>query len=48
MSKRSKYDRILSLNALLDAGELVNKAELAQEFGVDERTIQRDIQPIAV
>ena len=46
MSKRSKYDRILSLNALLDAGELVNKAELAREFGVDERTIQRDIEDL--
>ncbi len=44
--KRSKYDRILSLNALLVGGEVINKAELAGEFGVNERTIQRDIEDL--
>ncbi len=46
MPKRSKYDRILSLNALLVGGEVINKAELAGEFGVNERTIQRDIEDL--
>ena len=46
MLKRSKYDRILSLNAVLTGGETIKKADLAREFGVNERTIQRDIEDL--
>lgn len=46
MLKKSKYDRVLSLYSLLNAGETIKKAECAQEFGVNERTIQRDIEDL--
>ena len=46
MQKKSKYDRILSLYAVLNAGEIINKAESARDFGVNERTIQRDIEDL--
>lgn len=44
--KKSKYDRILSLYTMLNSGEIINKSEVAIEFGVNERTIQRDIDDI--
>ena len=46
MLKKSKYDRILSLYAVLNAGEMINKSESARDFGVNERTIQRDIEDL--
>ena len=46
MAKKSKYDRILSLYTVLNAGEMIEKAECAREFGVNERTIQRDIEDL--
>ncbi len=46
MSKKSKYDRILSLYTVLSCGEIVRKAEAAGDFGVNERTIQRDIEDL--
>lgn len=44
--KKSKYDRILSIYSSLTAGEVINKAALANEFGATERTIQRDIDDL--
>lgn len=44
--KKSKYDRILSIYSELTAGDTVSKSQLAQEFGVNERTIQRDIDDL--
>lgn len=44
--KKSKYDRILSIYAILNTGQFINKADTASEFGVTERTIQRDIDDI--
>ena len=46
MATKSKYDRILSLYAQLAAGDYVSKELSAKEFGVSERTIQRDISDI--
>ncbi len=46
MAKKSKYDRILSLYTVLNAGEMIDKADCAREFGVNERTIQRDIEDL--
>ncbi len=46
MIKKSKYDRILSLYSVLNAGEMIVKAEAARDFGVNERTIQRDIDDL--
>lgn len=44
--KKSKYDRILSLYTELTAGDLISKKQAAAEFGVNERTIQRDLDDI--
>lgn len=44
--KKSKYDRILSLYSMLNTGDIIKKSEIAMEFGVTERTIQRDIDDI--
>lgn len=44
--KKSKYDRILSLYSMLNTGEVIKKPDIATEFGVTERTIQRDIDDI--
>lgn len=43
---RGKIDRVLSIYTKLMGGYLVNKAEEAQKYGVNERTIQRDIDDI--
>ncbi|MCH5249599.1 MAG: WYL domain-containing protein [Lachnospiraceae bacterium] len=41
-----KIDRVLAIYTKLMGGYLVNKAEEAQKYGVNERTIQRDIDDI--
>ena len=41
-----KIDRVLGIYTKLMGGYLVNKAEEAQKYGVNERTIQRDIDDI--
>lgn len=46
--KSSKNIRILDIYARLCEGRPVNKAEDAKKFGVDERTIQRDIDDIRI
>ena len=44
--EKSKNERVLSIYTELQNGFLVSKSEAAQRFGVDERTIQRDIDDI--
>lgn len=44
--KSSKNNRILDLYTRLTEGRIINKTEEAQRFGVDERSIQRDIDDI--
>lgn len=44
--KPSKNNRILDLYTRLTEGRIINKTEEAQRFGVDERSIQRDIDDI--
>lgn len=44
--KLSKNSRILDLYISLCEGKVINKAEAARKFGVDERSIQRDIDDI--
>lgn len=44
--KSSKNNRILNLYVSLCEGKIINKAEEARRFGVDERSIQRDIDDI--
>lgn len=46
MAKKSKYDRVLSIYSMLDSGKKLSKQSLASDFGVNERTIQRDIDDI--
>ena len=41
-----KIDRVLGIYSRLMGGDLVRKAEEAQKYGVNERTIQRDIDDI--
>lgn len=41
-----KIDRVLDIYTKLMSGALVNKAEEAQNYGVNERSIQRDIDDI--
>lgn len=41
-----KIDRVLDIYSKLMGGALVNKAEEARNYGVNERTIQRDIDDI--
>lgn len=45
-NKHSKNSRTLSMYVRLCAGKRINKAEEANRFGVDERSIQRDIDDI--
>lgn len=42
----SKVMRILILYERLNKGEIINKKQLADEFGVDEKSIQRDINDL--
>lgn len=44
--KREKTERVLEIYTKLMRGNLVNKAHEAKEYGVDERSIQRDIDAI--
>ena len=44
--KSDKIERVLSIYTKLMNGYLVNKAEEAQNYGVNERSIQRDIDDI--
>lgn len=44
--KREKTERVLGIYTKLMRGDLVNKAREAKEYGVDERSIQRDIDAI--
>ena len=44
--KLSKNNRTLDLYTRLCKGKVINKSEEAQKFGVDERSIQRDIDNI--
>ncbi len=41
-----KTERILSISQRVARGELINKAEEARRFGVNERSIQRDLDDI--
>lgn len=41
-----KINRILHLYSKIMDGEIVNKADMAKKFGVNERSIQRDIEDI--
>lgn len=45
-TKLSKNNRTLDLYTRLCKGKIINKSEEAQKFGVDERSIQRDIDDI--
>lgn len=44
--KRSKNNRILDMYERLCAGKTLNKSEEALRFGIDERSVQRDIDDI--
>ena len=44
MTETSKNTRILEMHTLLTRGECLRKRELAQKFGVTEKSIQRDIE----
>lgn len=44
--KGNKGARLLSLNERLNKGEVINKKRLAMEYGVSEKTIQRDIDSL--
>lgn len=46
MEKRMKYVRILDMYVRLCEGKTINKREEAGKFGVDERTVQRDLDDI--
>lgn len=45
-SGKSKIERVLDLYTRLSEGRIINKAETALGFGVDGRTVQRDIADI--
>lgn len=44
--KSSKYLRVLILYERLKKGEIINKKQLSYEFGVDQKSIQRDINDL--
>ena len=46
MAETDKNTRILELHSLLMRGEYLRKKELAQHFGVTEKSIQRDIEDL--
>ena len=48
MEKTDKVYRILDLYARLQRGETISKREEAMRFGVNEKSIQRDIEDIRV
>ncbi|MCR5701148.1 MAG: WYL domain-containing protein [Lachnospiraceae bacterium] len=45
-NKPYKKERVLSIYSRLQEGRVINKSEEAERFGVDERSIQRDIDGI--
>ena len=45
-AKTDKINRVLQLYAKLSDGYIINKTEEAELYGVDERSIQRDIDDI--
>jgi predicted DNA-binding transcriptional regulator YafY len=46
MAEIGKYDRVLDLYTRLLAGEIVRKSDFAAEYGVHEKSIQRDLDDI--
>ena len=44
--KKDKIERVLGIYTKLAGGAIVNKAEMANVYGVNERSIQRDIDDI--
>ena len=48
MDNNDKIQRVLGIYTKLNNGQLVNKAEEAMRFGVNERSIQRDIDDIRI
>lgn len=46
VAETDKNTRILELHSLLMRGEYLRKKELAQRFGVTEKSIQRDIEDL--
>lgn len=46
--KQPKNYRVLDLYVRLCEGKVINKVQEAQRFGVDERSIQRDIDDIRI
>ena len=46
MAETDKNTRILELHTMLTRGECLRKKELAQRFGVTEKSIQRDIEDL--
>ena len=45
-SSQQKDDRVLSLYARLQKGDVIRKTEEAQRFGVTEKSIQRDLDTV--
>lgn len=46
MEQRDKVERVLGIYTRLMNGYVVNKAEEAEKYGVNERSIQRDVEDI--
>lgn len=46
MARKSKVDRMLSIYMKLREGHVLDKCNMALEYNVDERTIQRDIDDL--
>ena len=46
IEKKDKLERVLSIYTKLMNGSVVNKAEEANRFGVNEKSIQRDVEDI--
>ena len=44
--KGNKGCRLLNMKERLDGNEVLNKAQLAAEYGVTEKTIQRDFDAL--
>lgn len=44
--KGNKGCRMLNINERLNNGEVINKAMLAEEYGVTGKTVQRDINAL--
>ncbi|WP_418518613.1 hypothetical protein [Megasphaera sp.] len=44
--KEDKVSRVLALYSQLLAGQTIQKPAAAQQYGVNERSIQRDIEDI--